>query len=209
VAPGYPHPLCKVRGHLNFSVAGCDHQPPHPAPRSPDASGLRINLYRLGPSISSGKHRPAGEYRFDEKIPRRNGGMSRRGLHDEKGAASYVEMHALSLIPAFVKIYGAKKALNPLRCRSLDRRATRYAGPPLAAAGAAVADRHQPRQKAERGRDSTSRGTSREEDRRFSRPGTECDKLADDAQDPEAKRMLHEAAKNWRIMAEHAEHLRW
>ena len=38
---------------------------------------------------------------------------------------------------------------------------------------------------------------------------TECDKLADDAQDPEAKRMLHEAAKNWRIMAEHAEHLRW
>ena len=38
---------------------------------------------------------------------------------------------------------------------------------------------------------------------------TECDKLADDAQDPEAKRTLHEAAKNWRIVAEHAERLRW
>jgi len=35
----------------------------------------------------------------------------------------------------------------------------------------------------------------------------ECDKLADEAWDPETKRMLHEAAKNWRVLADQVE--RW
>jgi hypothetical protein len=35
----------------------------------------------------------------------------------------------------------------------------------------------------------------------------ECDKLADDAWEPETKRTLQEAAKNWRILADQTE--RW
>jgi hypothetical protein len=38
---------------------------------------------------------------------------------------------------------------------------------------------------------------------------TECDKLADKASDAEAKRMLREAADNWRAMADQAERLGW
>jgi hypothetical protein len=37
----------------------------------------------------------------------------------------------------------------------------------------------------------------------------ECDKLADQAKDPEAKRMLREAADNWRKMAQQAERHNW
>jgi hypothetical protein len=37
----------------------------------------------------------------------------------------------------------------------------------------------------------------------------ECDKLADQATDPEAKRMLREAADNWRKMAEQARRHGW
>jgi hypothetical protein len=36
----------------------------------------------------------------------------------------------------------------------------------------------------------------------FRANAVECDKLADKASDPEAKRMLREAADNWRTMAE-------
>ena len=41
----------------------------------------------------------------------------------------------------------------------------------------------------------------------FRAKATECDKLADDAQEPEAKRTLQEAAKNWRVPPYHVE--RW
>jgi hypothetical protein len=39
----------------------------------------------------------------------------------------------------------------------------------------------------------------------FHTKAAECDRLADKAQDPEAKRMYHEAAANWRAKAERAE----
>jgi hypothetical protein len=37
----------------------------------------------------------------------------------------------------------------------------------------------------------------------------ECDTLADEAKDPEARRMLREAADNWRTMAERAERMKF
>jgi hypothetical protein len=37
----------------------------------------------------------------------------------------------------------------------------------------------------------------------------EYDSLADEAKDFEAKRILREAAKNWRLMADQAERLGW
>jgi hypothetical protein len=37
----------------------------------------------------------------------------------------------------------------------------------------------------------------------------ECDRLADEAIDPDAKRMLREAANNWWLMADQAERLGW
>jgi hypothetical protein len=39
----------------------------------------------------------------------------------------------------------------------------------------------------------------------FRAKATECDELAAKAGDPEAKRMLQEAADNWRVMAKQAE----
>jgi hypothetical protein len=39
----------------------------------------------------------------------------------------------------------------------------------------------------------------------FRASAVECDKLADQAKDPEAKRMLREAADNWRKMADQAQ----
>jgi hypothetical protein len=41
----------------------------------------------------------------------------------------------------------------------------------------------------------------------FRAKATACDKLADEAQEPEAKRTLQEAAKNWRVLADQIE--RW
>ena len=41
----------------------------------------------------------------------------------------------------------------------------------------------------------------------FRAKATECDKLADEVQEPEAKRTLQEAAKNWRVLADQVE--RW
>ena len=41
----------------------------------------------------------------------------------------------------------------------------------------------------------------------FRARAVECDKLADKAHDPEAKRMLREAAQNWRTLAERAERM--
>jgi hypothetical protein len=38
----------------------------------------------------------------------------------------------------------------------------------------------------------------------FRAKAAECDKLADQAKDPEAKRMFGEAANHWRAMAEQA-----
>ena len=38
----------------------------------------------------------------------------------------------------------------------------------------------------------------------FLASAAECDKLADQAKDPEAERMLREAGRNWRIMADQA-----
>jgi hypothetical protein len=43
----------------------------------------------------------------------------------------------------------------------------------------------------------------------FRTKAAECDKLADKASDPEAKRNLREAAENWRIMAYQADRLGW
>ena len=43
----------------------------------------------------------------------------------------------------------------------------------------------------------------------FRTNAAQCDKLAEQAKDPEAKRMLREAADNWRKMAEQAERLGW
>jgi hypothetical protein len=43
----------------------------------------------------------------------------------------------------------------------------------------------------------------------FRNQAGECDKLADKATDPEATRMLREAANNWRKMPEQAERLGW
>jgi hypothetical protein len=37
----------------------------------------------------------------------------------------------------------------------------------------------------------------------------ECDKLANQAKDPEAKRLLHETADNWRKMADQAQRHSW
>ena len=42
----------------------------------------------------------------------------------------------------------------------------------------------------------------------FRDKAVECDKLADEAKDVEAKRLLREAAENWRSMAAQAERLR-
>jgi hypothetical protein len=39
----------------------------------------------------------------------------------------------------------------------------------------------------------------------FRARGAECDKLADNATDPTAKRLFREAANNWRTMAEQAD----
>jgi hypothetical protein len=41
----------------------------------------------------------------------------------------------------------------------------------------------------------------------FRAKAVECDKLADAAWDPEAKRMLREAANNWRLLADQAERM--
>ena len=41
----------------------------------------------------------------------------------------------------------------------------------------------------------------------FRDKAVECDKLADEAKDVEAKRLLREAAENWRYMAAQAERL--
>ncbi len=43
----------------------------------------------------------------------------------------------------------------------------------------------------------------------FRANAAECEKLADQAKDPEAKRMLREAADNWRKMADQAQRLGW
>jgi hypothetical protein len=43
----------------------------------------------------------------------------------------------------------------------------------------------------------------------FRTKATECDKLADQAQYPEAKRMFCEAANHWRAMAEQAQRHGW
>jgi hypothetical protein len=43
----------------------------------------------------------------------------------------------------------------------------------------------------------------------FRASAAECDNLADKAKDPEAKRMLREAADNWRKMSEQAQRLGW
>jgi len=43
----------------------------------------------------------------------------------------------------------------------------------------------------------------------FRAKAVDCDKLADKAGDAEAKRMLREAAENWRTMADQAERLGW
>jgi hypothetical protein len=43
----------------------------------------------------------------------------------------------------------------------------------------------------------------------FRAKAVECDKLADKASDAGAKRMLQEAAQNWRLMADQAERLGW
>jgi hypothetical protein len=43
----------------------------------------------------------------------------------------------------------------------------------------------------------------------FRARAAECDKAADEAKNPEAKRFLRQAADNWRIMAEQAERLGW
>jgi len=37
----------------------------------------------------------------------------------------------------------------------------------------------------------------------------ECDKQAGEITDPEAKRMMHEAAEGWRKLAEQARQRRW
>ena len=43
----------------------------------------------------------------------------------------------------------------------------------------------------------------------FRTKAAECDRLADEAIDLEAKRMLREAANNWWLMADQAERLGW
>jgi hypothetical protein len=43
----------------------------------------------------------------------------------------------------------------------------------------------------------------------FRAKAKECDGLANEAKDSEAKRILCEAAKNWRFMADQAERLGW
>jgi hypothetical protein len=43
----------------------------------------------------------------------------------------------------------------------------------------------------------------------FRARAVECDKVADEAEDLKAKRILHEAARNWRVVAEHAKHFGW
>ncbi len=43
----------------------------------------------------------------------------------------------------------------------------------------------------------------------FRAKARECDRLADEAKDFEIKRILREAAKIWRFMAEQAERLGW
>jgi hypothetical protein len=43
----------------------------------------------------------------------------------------------------------------------------------------------------------------------YRRKAEECDRLADEARDAEAKRMLKEAAQQWRQMASTAERHRW
>jgi hypothetical protein len=43
----------------------------------------------------------------------------------------------------------------------------------------------------------------------FRAKARECERLADEAKDYETKRILYEAAKNWRFMAEQAERLGW
>jgi hypothetical protein len=48
-------------------------------------------------------------------------------------------------------------------------------------------------------------GTGISKAEEFRSSAAECDKLAEQAKDPEAKRMLREAASNWRKMAEQAQ----
>jgi hypothetical protein len=43
----------------------------------------------------------------------------------------------------------------------------------------------------------------------FRAKARECDRLAEEAKDSEAKRILREAAKYWRLMADQAERLGW
>ena len=43
----------------------------------------------------------------------------------------------------------------------------------------------------------------------FRAKAAECDNLADQAKDPEAKRMFGEAANHWRTMAEQAQRHGW
>jgi hypothetical protein len=43
----------------------------------------------------------------------------------------------------------------------------------------------------------------------FRAKATECERLADETKDSEVKRILREAAKNWRFMADQAERLGW
>ena len=43
----------------------------------------------------------------------------------------------------------------------------------------------------------------------FRAKAAECDRLADEAIDPDAKRLLREAANNWWLIAEEAECLGW
>jgi hypothetical protein len=43
----------------------------------------------------------------------------------------------------------------------------------------------------------------------FRAKAVECDNLAEKAWDPEAKRMLREAANNWRLLADQAERIGW
>jgi hypothetical protein len=43
----------------------------------------------------------------------------------------------------------------------------------------------------------------------FRAKARECDRLADEAKDYETERILREAAKNWRFMADQAELLGW
>jgi hypothetical protein len=43
----------------------------------------------------------------------------------------------------------------------------------------------------------------------FRAKARECDRLAAEAKDSEAKRILCEAAKNWRLMADQAERFGW